>query len=69
MMENRCPTSFDDLPLVLTVEDLMPILRIGRNTAYDMVRCGQIRSIRVGTQIRIPKQEVQRFMESPAEAI
>ena len=40
-MENSCPTSFDDLPLVLTVEDLMPILRIGRNTAYDMVRCGR----------------------------
>lgn len=68
-MENSCPTSFDDLPLVLTVEDLMPILRISRNTAYDMVRCGRIRSIRVGTQIRILKQEVQRFMESSAEAI
>lgn len=26
--------SFDDLPLTLRVEDLMPILGIGRNTAY-----------------------------------
>ena len=59
--------SFDDLPLTLRVEELMPILGIGRNTAYELVRSGKIRSIRVGKQIRIPKEEVQRFLrrESP----
>ena len=54
--------SFDDLPLTLRVEELMPILGIGRNTAYELVRSGKIRGIRVGTQIRIPKEEVQRFL-------
>ena len=59
--------SFDDLPLTLRVEELMPILDIGRNTAYELVRSGKIRGIRVGKQIRIPKEEVQRFLrrESP----
>lgn len=33
--------SFDDLPLTLRVEDLMPILSIGRNTAYELVRSGK----------------------------
>ena len=47
--------SFDDLPLTLRVEDLMPILGIGRNTAYELVRSGKIRSIRIGRQLRIPK--------------
>lgn len=32
------PLSFDDIPLVLTVEELMPILCIGRNTAFALVR-------------------------------
>ncbi len=54
--------SFDDLPLTLRVEDLMPILDIGRNTAYELVRSGQIKSIRIGKQIRIPKNEVYRFL-------
>ncbi len=54
--------SFDDLPLTLRVEDLMPILGIGRNTAYELVRCGQIRSIRIGRMIRIPKSEVLAFL-------
>lgn len=54
--------SFDDLPLVLRVDDLMPVLDIGRNTAYELVRSGQIRSIRVGRKLRIPKQAVEDFL-------
>ncbi len=54
--------SFDDLPITLRVEDLMPILGIGRNTAYELVRSGQIKSIRIGRKIRIPKTEVLAFL-------
>ena len=60
-MENKY-RSFDDLPLALRVEDLMPILDIGRNTAYELVRSGQIRSIRVGRKIRVPKDAVADFL-------
>ena len=54
--------SFDDLPLTLRAEDLMPILGVGRNTAYELVRSRQIRSIRIGHKICIPKTEVIRFL-------
>ena len=54
--------SFDELPLTLRVEDLMPILDIGRNTAYDLIRCGKIRSIRIGKQLRIPKQALIDYL-------
>ena len=60
-MENKY-RSLDDLPLALRVEDLMPILGIGRNTAYELVRSGQIRSIRVGRKIRVPKDAVAAFL-------
>ena len=60
-MENKY-RSLDDLPLALKVEDLMPILGIGRNTAYELVRSGQIRSIRVGHKIRVPKDAVAEFL-------
>lgn len=45
----------DDLPLVLTVFDVSKVLGIGKNTAYDLVRSGTIKSIRVGRQIRVSK--------------
>ena len=54
--------SFDDLPLTLRVEDLMPILGIGRNTAYELVRSEQIRSIRIGKQLRISKQTLIEYL-------
>ena len=56
--------SYEDIPLIMTVEDLMPILLIGRNTAYDLVRSGEIQSIRVGRQIRIPRDALIAFLEN-----
>ena len=56
------PVSVEELPLVLRVEDLSMVLGIGRNTAYELVRSGQIRSIRIGRQLRIPRDELQRFL-------
>ena len=46
-MENKY-RDLRDLPMILRVEDLMPILGIGRNTAYELIRSGQIQSVRVG---------------------
>ena len=54
--------SYDELPLTLRVEDLMPILGIGRNTAYELIRCGKIRSIRIGKQLRIPKDALVEYL-------
>ena len=56
------PTSLDNLPLTLRVEELMPIFGVGRNTAYELVRSGQIRSIRVGRQLRVPKDAILDFL-------
>lgn len=55
--------SLQDLPLVLTVDDLMEVLAIGRNTAYALVRSGQIRSIKVGKIYRIPRDAVEEFLK------
>ena len=56
--------SFDELPLVLSVENLMSLLGIGRQSAYQLVRSNQIRSVRIGKQIRIPKDAVQEYLNS-----
>ena len=54
--------SYDELPLTLRVEDLTSILDIGRNTAYELVRCKKIRSIRIGKQLRIPKDALVEYL-------
>ena len=59
----KYPTSFDDLPLVLKVEKLMPLLSVGKNTAYELVNSGQTKPLWVGGQIRVLKYDVQSFLE------
>lgn len=54
--------SLEDLPMVLRVEDLMPILGVGRSNAYALVRSGQVRSVRVGHQFRIPREAIHEFL-------
>ena len=54
--------SLEDLPLTLTVEEASQILRVGRNTAYELVRCGKLPSVRVGKQIRIPRQALLDYL-------
>lgn len=55
-------TLLQELPPILKVENLTSILSIGRNTAYELVRSGQIRSIRIGTNYRIPKDALIEFI-------
>ena len=57
-MENKY-RDLHDLPMTLRVEDLMPLLG---NTAYELIRSGQIRSVRVGKQIRIPREALLEFL-------
>ena len=60
-MENKY-RDLSDLPWIRRVEDLRPIHGIGRNTAYELIRSGQIRSIRIGRQIRIPRDALLEFL-------
>ena len=61
-MENKY-RDLHELPVTLRVGDLMPILGIGRNTAYELIRSGQIRSVRIGRQIRIPRGALLEFLD------
>ena len=59
---NALIKSVDECPVTLRVEDLMSLLGIGRNTAYKLVKSGEIRSIKIGRQIRIPRQYFVEFL-------
>ena len=56
-------THYDQLPLILSVDELAKLLGLGRNTAYDLIRCGRIRSVRIGHKIKIPKDSLLEFLQ------
>ena len=61
-MEINTQINLDNLPLVLSVPDLAAVLRIGRNSAYQLVSSGQIRSLRIGKNIRIPQAALLEYL-------
>jgi excisionase family DNA binding protein len=52
-----------DGPLLLGVREAAHRLNVGRDTAYELVRSGRLRSIAVGVKKLIPESELVAFIE------
>ena len=52
----------ENLPKVLNVKDLAEVLSVSQNTAYNLVRSGQVHSVRIGRAYRIPREAVYEFL-------
>ena len=60
---------FEQLPDVLTIPELQKALRIGRSTAYRLIKTKKLPCVRIGKSIRIPKEYIKEFVESQCEAV
>ena len=47
---------------ILLIEDVMELLCIGRNTAYNLLRNGDLKGFRIGRCWRIPKASVDLYI-------
>jgi excisionase family DNA binding protein len=61
-------TPLEDLPPSLTVEEWRIFMRIGRSSAYDLIRRGLVPAIRWGRSVRIPVEAVRRCVMQEGEA-
>ena len=52
---------------VIRVDKLAKILSIGRNTAYELVRSGKIRSVKRGRTYSIPLTAVEDYLNASDE--
>lgn len=48
--------NFDQLPLLMSVDDLSEVLNISKTNAYNLVRSDKLRAVKVGKQYRILKE-------------
>lgn len=54
----------EELPEVMTIKELQQFLKIGRNSAYDLVNRKEFKVLRVGKSIRINKAEFLRWFDN-----
>lgn len=55
---------YDNIPDIMTINEMRKVLKIGRNKAYSLVKSGSIKSLNIGGIIRIPKRYLIDFIES-----
>ncbi len=55
---------FSEYPDILTVDQLMELLHIGRNAAYGLLKSGEIKTMRIGRRYIIPKRSIVSFILS-----
>ena len=48
---------------ILTIKELCSLLKIGKNTAYDLIHSGELKCVWVKHQIRIPKAYLIEYLE------
>lgn len=59
--------SFDDLPLMLSVKELVTVLGISRASAYELTKEKGFPSIKVRGRIVIPKKPFIEWLERETE--
>ena len=61
--------AFDELPLLLTVEQARPFLKpLGRNGIYSAAKRAEIPHIVVGRRLLIPREGLRRLLEGEPTA-
>lgn len=55
--------SFDELSIMLSVTETATVLGISRTSAYELVKGNDFPSIKVGSRIVVPKDELQKWIQ------
>lgn len=55
-------TSYNELPIMLSVPQLAVVLNISRSGAYTLVRSEGFPALKIGSRIVIPKDKLQNWI-------
>lgn len=58
---------FDDLPLMLSVQELSVVLGVSRTSAYELTKEKGFPSVKVRGRIVIPKEQFIKWIDKQAE--
>ena len=60
-------TTYEQLPLMLSVPDVAAVLGISRAAAYELARSRDFPSLRIGTRIVVPKDKFIDWIDRRVE--
>ena len=48
---------------ILTPEDVMKVLKIGRSTFYRLLQTGELKGFKDGNRYKIPAQSIEEYVD------
>ena len=48
---------------ILTREEVVEILKIGRSTVYKLLQTGQLKGFKEGNRYKVPVESVEKYVE------
>jgi excisionase family DNA binding protein len=67
-MPSATVTDWNKLPLMLSVQHIIDVLGVSRDTAFTLVHKPGFPAMRVGKQIRVSKDGFRRWLEEQTSA-
>jgi len=67
LSEQRSPDS-PETPLLMAVPDAARLLGIGTTLAWELVRAGDLPSIKLGRRVLVPRMALEHLARSPMSA-
>lgn len=58
-------TSFDNLPVVMDVDDVMKVLRISKPNAYKIMASDTFPKLSVGKRVLVQKEAFLKWLNNP----
>lgn len=69
LLEYRVPTDWEDLPIIFDLATLARITGVSYETLRGKARNGEIPCVKVGTQYRLEKEAVKKWLGGQNENI
>ena len=55
--------SYDELPLMLSVQEIAKVLGISKTSAYELVRSKGFPVLKIGSRLVVPKEKFREWVE------
>ena len=62
-------TNYDELPLLLSVKQLVDLMGVSDSTIYELIREDDFPSLRIGKRIVVPKEELRKWISAHTKGV
>ncbi len=68
-MKKSIFTSYDELPLLLSVKQLVDLMGVSDSTIYELIQEYGFPSLRIGKRIVVPKEDLWKWISAHTKGV